>query len=362
MASTHRMFIGTYTKAGSKGIYAVSLDGATGVLSEPQLAAEAPNPTYIALSPDKALLYAVRADAGWASSFKVSADRTKLTTIQQGELSTGPTPCHISVDDAGAIALAANYHLGMAAAIPLGGDGTMGKPRVVAHEGKGPHPTRQTTSHVHSTYFTPDGRFAVICDLGLDRVYTYGIDRENVTLVAGSPPFVTTEPASGPRHRASGRRCRCSRRASLGKPRRPRSASTPRESLPTGRPGARTPSPSSRSIRRPGIFLRSSSFPAAERGRGASPFRATASGSSARTRTQARSARLRSTPRRAGSGASKARWPSRCPSASSSRTDPYGVARTASIAPRTPDWLKGFSSSTWAPKFLAILRYESRAM
>ena len=199
------MFIGTYTKAGSKGIYAVSLDGATGVLSEPQLAAEAPNPTYIALSPDKALLYAVRADAGWASSFKVSADRTKLTTIQQGELSTGPTPCHISVDDAGAIALAANYHLGMAEAIPLGGDGTMGKPRVVAHEGKGPHPTRQTTSHVHSTYFTPDGRFAVICDLGLDRVYTYGIDRENVTLVAGSPPFVTTEPASGPRHLAFGK-------------------------------------------------------------------------------------------------------------------------------------------------------------
>jgi 6-phosphogluconolactonase len=205
MPSTYRMFIGTYTKAGSKGIYAVSLDGATGVLSGAELAAEAPNPTYIALSPDKALLYAVRADAGWASSFKVSGDKSKLTPIQLGELSTGPTPCHISVDDAGAIALAANYHLGMAAAIPLGGDGAMGKPRVVAHEGKGPHPTRQTTSHVHSTYFTPDGRFAIICDLGLDRVYTYDIDREKVSLVAGSPPFVTTEPAAGPRHLAFGK-------------------------------------------------------------------------------------------------------------------------------------------------------------
>jgi 6-phosphogluconolactonase len=205
MASTYRMFIGTYTKAASKGIYAVSLDAATGILSEPTLAAEAPNPTYIALSPEKAILYAVRADAGWASSFRVSGDRKTLAPVQQGELGTGPTPCHVSVDSAGVIALAANYHLGMAAAIPLGGDGTLGKPRVVAHEGKGPHPSRQTTSHVHSTYFTPDGRFAIICDLGLDRVYTYGIDREKVSLVASSPPFVTTDAAAGPRHLAFGK-------------------------------------------------------------------------------------------------------------------------------------------------------------
>jgi 6-phosphogluconolactonase len=205
MPSTHRMFIGTYTKAASKGIYAVSLDAATGSLSEPALAAEAPNPTYIALSPDKAYLYAVRADAGWASSFKVSPDKRALASIQEGQLSTGPTPCHISVDATGAIALAANYHLGMAAAIPLEGNGAMGKPRVVAHDGKGPHPTRQTTSHVHSTYFAPDGRFAIICDLGLDRVYTYVIDREKVSLIAGSPPFVTTEPGVGPRHFAFGK-------------------------------------------------------------------------------------------------------------------------------------------------------------
>ncbi|HZZ19421.1 MAG TPA: lactonase family protein [Opitutaceae bacterium] len=205
MASTYRMFIGTYTKAGSKGIYAVSLDGATGALSQPELAAEAPNPTYVALSPDKAHLYAVRADAGWAGSYKVSADRRSLSPVQQGEVGTGPTPCHISVDSTGAIALAANYHLGTAAAIPLEFAGRMGKPRVVAHEGKGSHPTRQTTSHVHSTYFTPDGRFAIICDLGLDRVYTYGIDRDKVSLVAGSPPFVTTDAAAGPRHLAFGK-------------------------------------------------------------------------------------------------------------------------------------------------------------
>jgi 6-phosphogluconolactonase len=202
---SHRLFIGTYTKGTSRGIYSLTLDGDTGALGAPELAALAPNPTFLALSPDGKLLYAVCAGAAWASSFRVSPGSPALSPVQQGEAGTGPTPCHISVDSSGTIALAANYHLGLAAAIPLNPDGTLGKARVVAHEGKGPHPTRQTTSHVHSTYFTPDGRFAIVCDLGLDRVYTYGIDREDVLLTPGTPPFVTAAPAAGPRHLAFGK-------------------------------------------------------------------------------------------------------------------------------------------------------------
>ena len=199
------MFIGTYTKEKSRGIYSLSLDGSTGSLGAPQLAAEAPNPTFLAISPDRGLLYAVCAGPAWASSYRMGRDRASLTPIRQGIPGTGPTPCHISVDSTGTVALAANYHLGLAAAIPLSRDGDLGAPRVVAHEGKGPHPTRQTASHVHSTYFTPDGRFALVCDLGLDRVFTYAIERGSVTLTPGSPPFVTAEAASGPRHLVFGK-------------------------------------------------------------------------------------------------------------------------------------------------------------
>jgi 6-phosphogluconolactonase len=199
------MFIGTYTKGTSRGIYSVTLDAASGALGVPELAAAAPNPTYIALSPDKGVLYAVCANAAWASSFRVCADSFKLAALQQAAPGSGPTPCHISINASGTVALAANYHLGMAAAIPLGADGALGNPRVIAHDGKGPHPKRQTTSHVHSTYFTPDGRFAIICDLGLDRIYTYGVDVEKVSLAAGSPPFVASEPSAGPRHLAFGK-------------------------------------------------------------------------------------------------------------------------------------------------------------
>jgi 6-phosphogluconolactonase len=203
--SQYRMFIGTYTKGSSRGIYSLCLDAATGRLGIPHLAAEAPNPTFIALSPDRGTLYAVCAGPAWASSYRVGTDGKSLAPIQQGVPGTGPTPCHVSVDPSGTIAIAANYHLGMAASIPLSGDGKLGTPRVVAHEGKGPHPTRQTTSHVHSTYFTPDGRFALVCDLGLDRVYTYVVDRAGVSLTPGTPPFLAVDAGSGPRHLAFGR-------------------------------------------------------------------------------------------------------------------------------------------------------------
>lgn len=198
----HRLFIGTYTKSTSRGIYALTLDRSTGALGTPELAAAAPNPTFLALAPDRSVLYAVCANEGWASSFRVEASAPHLSPLQQSPAGAGPTPCHIGVDTTGTIALAANYHLALAAAVPLGAAGTMGAPRVVSHAGKGPHPTRQATAHVHSTYFSPDGRFAIVCDLGLDRIYTYAIDADAVALTPGRPPYISAAPGSGPRHLA----------------------------------------------------------------------------------------------------------------------------------------------------------------
>jgi 6-phosphogluconolactonase len=198
----YRLFIGTYTKGESRGIYSVTLDGVSGVLGTPELAAEAPNPTFLAVSPDHQFLYAVCAGPSWASSFRIDPSSSRLIPIDQIPAGSGPTPCHIAVDSGGTIALAANYHLGQGAAIPLHPDGTLGEPRVVTHSGRGPHPTRQTSPHVHSTNYSPDERFALVCDLGLDRVYTYAIDRSEVALKPAQPAFLATAPEAGPRHLA----------------------------------------------------------------------------------------------------------------------------------------------------------------
>jgi 6-phosphogluconolactonase len=200
----HRLFVGTYTKGASRGIYSLSLDAFTGKLGAPELAAEAPNPTFLAVSPGREFLYAVCAGPAWVSSFRIDPASHRIAALQQAPPAGGPTPCHVAVDGTGRVGLAANYHLGQAAAIPLSPDGTLGEPRVIAHSGRGPHPDRQTSPHTHSTNFAPDGRFALVCDLGLDRIYTYGVDRETTALKPQVPPYLSTAPGSGPRHLAFG--------------------------------------------------------------------------------------------------------------------------------------------------------------
>jgi len=204
-ANGHRFLLGTYTRAESRGIYCADLDARTGALGQPALAAESPNPTFLALSPDGAFVYAVCAGPAWASSFRVDPASPRLAPVQLARPDASPTPCHIAVDRSGRIAVAANYHLALAALIPLGGDGSLGAPAIVAHSGRGVHPTRQASAHVHSANISPDGRFAVVCDLGLDRVYSYRIDREAKVLAPGPVPFVAAAPGSGPRHMAFGR-------------------------------------------------------------------------------------------------------------------------------------------------------------
>ena len=88
----YRLLIGTYTKGTSRGIYSVALDRATGALGAPELAAEAPNPTFIALSPDSRFLYAVCAGPAWLSSFRVDSASPRLIPVQIATADASPTP------------------------------------------------------------------------------------------------------------------------------------------------------------------------------------------------------------------------------------------------------------------------------
>jgi 6-phosphogluconolactonase len=194
------IFIGTYTRTTSKGIYAVRLDPATGALSAPVLAAETNSPSFLAFTPDEKTLYAVSESHAMAAAFRTDLARGTLTALQPPQSSGGAAPCHLAVDPTQRTLLVANYHTGIAAAIPLRSDGTLGPPNIIQHAGHSIDPTRQTSPHVHSVTLSPDGRFAIVCDLGLDRIFTYRLDAATATLTPGETPFVATTPGAGPRH------------------------------------------------------------------------------------------------------------------------------------------------------------------
>ena len=56
------VYVGTYTRTSSKGIYAWRLQPATGKLTPLGLAAETSNPTFLAVAPNQRFLYAANED------------------------------------------------------------------------------------------------------------------------------------------------------------------------------------------------------------------------------------------------------------------------------------------------------------
>jgi 6-phosphogluconolactonase len=201
-ATEHLIYVGTYTRTTSKGIYAVRFDDRTGALGNPALVAVTANPSFLALSPDRSHLYAVSESSTMAVPFATDLATGRLTPLQAQDAG-GKAPCHLVVDRTERTLVLAHYHSGIVAALPIAPDGTLGAPgSVIQHHGHSVHPTRQETPHVHSVTLSPDNRFAIVCDLGLDRIFTYALDPATATLTPGPVPFVATAPGAGPRHAA----------------------------------------------------------------------------------------------------------------------------------------------------------------
>lgn len=201
------VYFGTFTNASCKGVYVSRLDTATGKLSAPELAAETPSPSFLAISPDEKILYAANnylgfngENAGAVSSFTIDKNSGHLTLLNQ-KSSTGPGPCHVSVDAAANVLLIANYAGGSVKSFQLNRDGTIGADgSFILHHGSGVNPSRQASAHAHSIYSDSSGRFALVCDLGTDKVVVYKVNPETGTLTENS--VATVPPGSGPRHLA----------------------------------------------------------------------------------------------------------------------------------------------------------------
>ncbi len=198
---TYFAYIGTYTGHGSQGIYVYRFEPATGELTSLGLAAQTENPSFLAVAPDGAHLYAVNEnEAGSVSAFGIDKKTGKLTPLNS--VSTGgSSPCALAVSHSGKFVLAANYGSGSVGLFPIKADGSLATASAFNHHnGSSLNPQRQAGPHAHSASFSPDGRYALSADLGVDLIYVYGLDEARGTLVTVGYGHVAT--GSGPRHLA----------------------------------------------------------------------------------------------------------------------------------------------------------------
>lgn len=203
----YHVYYGTYTggKNGSQGIYVSEFDAKTGKLGSPELAVAVGSPSFFDISPDGKTLYAIgeaagkKGEGGGVHAFSIDPKTGKLTK-RNSSTSGGAGPCHISTDAAGQFAIVANYGGGSCAAFKLNPDGSIAaRTDFQQHQGASQaDPSRQAKPHAHCGFFSPNGKFVYVVDLGLDQVVVYELNRNTGELTARQP--ITLPPGTGPRH------------------------------------------------------------------------------------------------------------------------------------------------------------------
>lgn len=187
-----------------KGIYSYKFDVNRLEVLEAGRAAEFPHASFMALHPNGKYLYAVAEGAHHQNSlvaaFSIDAETGKLNQLNE-VCSGGRGPCHITVNPTGDAAMVANYNSGSFAAFPIQKTGALSvMSALIQDKGSSVNKQRQEGPHAHCVICGPNSRWALGCDLGLDKVFVFHLNPDDATVRANNPPSVSLTPGVGPRH------------------------------------------------------------------------------------------------------------------------------------------------------------------
>ncbi|WP_230939355.1 lactonase family protein [Burkholderia diffusa] len=179
---------------------ALRFDAGSGKLAMIGPVGAGPRATWVMANPSLPVLYAVdddNAHEGSVIAYAVDRDSGRLTRINS--VATGGSgTTNLSLDRPSMTLLAANYGSGSVASVAVNADGSLGaRTSLVEESGSGPN-RRQASAHAHSAVVDPSGRYALVPDLGADRVFVYAFDRATRMLKSGGQFAVPS--GAGPRH------------------------------------------------------------------------------------------------------------------------------------------------------------------
>lgn len=194
-----------------QGICLWEFDESTGEVRLEESWPEALNASWLTISPDGKMLYAVNEldDYEGTMGGALSAYRIDM----QGYLAAdsilpvmGAAPCHVSCDGSGRHVFTANYNGGSMSCFRLSPDGglaemdgqlvhSFGEKENADGRERLRHPVRQEKPHVHSAA-VKDG-FVWVADLGTDEISCYELDEEGKPGKCAASVFL--EAGSGPR-------------------------------------------------------------------------------------------------------------------------------------------------------------------
>ncbi len=194
----------------SQGIYAARFNAATGELGQPILAAQIINPSFLTISPDHRFLYSVIEDPtsvgppldheSFVSAYAIDQATGKLRLLNTLPTS-GTSTCFISIDHTGKYIFLANFGSGNFTVMHVKPDGSLGETTAaIQHLGHSVNPSIQNMPHPHSVIVSPDNKFVIVSDLGLDKIFVYNFDDKTGQLSPYEAPYASVLAGGGPRH------------------------------------------------------------------------------------------------------------------------------------------------------------------
>jgi 6-phosphogluconolactonase len=193
------VLFGTHVSGPGKGFSIAHFDTTSGLLTKPTFMLEAASPAYYVIAPGGRRLYTCNS-LGFVSAYSLEDSTGKLRFLNQ-KPSGGGDPSYISLDRTSKYVFVANYEGGSIAAWALTPDGSLGeRTAYIQQTGSSINPERQTHAYAHSIVIDPSNRFALVADLGTDRLYVYKFNVKDGSLTPNDPAFIKVKPGSGPRH------------------------------------------------------------------------------------------------------------------------------------------------------------------
>lgn len=180
MKGKYMAYVGSYSYTGkAKGITVYDVDVENGLFKK-RCEVQVDNSSYVIASNDGKTLYSI-ADEG-VVSFKIH-ENGSITRLNSANIK-GMRGCHLATDMDDNYIFVSGYHDGKATVLHLNPDGSVGKIAAgVFHKGLGSVAERNFRPHVSCTRVTPDKKYIMVADLGIDQVKIYRFSEKEERLI-----------------------------------------------------------------------------------------------------------------------------------------------------------------------------------
>lgn len=183
------------------GITVWHMDESTGDLQLVQIVGDLVNPSFLLRHPTLPVLYTVHGDQQQVSAFRIDPPTGHLTFLNQQD-GGGRNPVHLALSPDARHLVISNHLSSSLAVLPVGADGALLplSQRVTLEGQPGPHRVEQPFAKPHFNPFDPSGRWVLVPDKGVDKVFVFRFEQGRLTPAA--LPFAAAREGAGPRHLA----------------------------------------------------------------------------------------------------------------------------------------------------------------